>query len=77
VVKHAKAQRVEVHYQLGDGNVCLEIRDDGVGFDPAQAGQTGGMGLRGMEERTQRIRGELQIRSAPGHGTTVSVRAEI
>jgi signal transduction histidine kinase len=35
------------------------------------------LGLRGMGERTQRIHGELQIRSAPGHGTTVSVKAEI
>jgi PAS domain S-box-containing protein len=77
VVKHAKAQRVEVRYQLGHGNVCLEIQDDGVGFDPTQAGRTGGLGLRGMGERTQRIHGELQIRSAPGHGTTVSVKAEI
>jgi len=77
VVKHAKAQRAKVRYQLGDGNVCLEIEDDGVGFDPAQAGQTGGMGLRGMEERVQRIQGHLRITSAPGHGTTVSVKAEI
>jgi PAS domain S-box-containing protein len=77
VVKHAKAQRVEVRCQLEDGNVCLEIQDDGVGFDPAKAGQTGGMGLRGMEERVQRIQGELQIMSAPGRGTTVSVKAEI
>ena len=77
VVKHAKAQRVEVRYQLDDGSVCLEIQDDGVGFDPAQARQTGGMGLQGMEERVQRIQGKLQIVSAPGHGTTVSVRAEL
>jgi signal transduction histidine kinase len=77
VVKHAKAQRVEVRYRLDQRNVCLEIEDDGVGFDPAKAGQTGGAGLRGMEERAQRIQGELQIVSTLGHGTTVRVKAEI
>jgi signal transduction histidine kinase len=77
VVKHAQAQRVEVHYRLDDQNVCLEIKDDGVGFDPAQAGQAGGLGLRGMEERVQRIGGELAIASVLGQGTVVSVKVEI
>ena len=77
VVKHAKAQQVEVRYQLDDRNVCLEIQDDGVGFDPAQAGQSGGIGLRGMKERVQRIQGKLEITSVPGQGTTVRVETEI
>jgi PAS domain S-box-containing protein len=77
VVKHAKAQSVVVRYRLDEGNVYLEIKDDGVGFDPANARQTGGAGLRGMEERVQRIHGELQITSAPGHGATVKVRVEV
>jgi signal transduction histidine kinase len=77
VVKHAGAQQVTVRLQLGDGSVCLEIRDDGRGFDPARARQTGGMGLPGMEERAHRIHGKLEITSAPGWGTTVRVEAEI
>jgi GAF domain-containing protein len=51
--------------------------DDGVGFDPAKAGQGGGMGLQGMEERVQRIGGRLKITSAPGQGATVTVETEI
>lgn len=77
VVKHAKAHEVEVRLQLDDGKVCLEIEDDGVGFDPARARQTGGVGLRGMEERVRRIQGKLAITAAPGLGTTVRVEVEI
>jgi signal transduction histidine kinase len=77
VVKHAKAQHVEIRCRLEDSQVCLEIEDDGAGFDPATADQSGGLGLRGMAERVQRIEGELHITSAPGQGTKVSVTAEI
>ena len=73
VVKHAQAQHVTVHLQLDDQHVCLEISDDGMGYDPAKARESGGMGLRGMEERAQRINGRLEILSAPGKGTALKV----
>jgi signal transduction histidine kinase len=77
VVKHAQAKQVTVFLQFGENGVCLEVRDDGVGFEPAKSGQSGGIGLRSMEERAQRIRGRLEIESAPRQGTTVRVRAMI
>jgi signal transduction histidine kinase len=73
VVKHAKAQHVTVHLQFDDQHVCLEISDDGIGYDPAKARESGGMGLRGMQERAQRINGRLEILSAPGRGTALKV----
>ena len=75
VVKHAQAQHVTVHLQFHDHRVCLEISDDGKGYDPARARESGGMGLGGMEERAQRINGRLEIVSAPGKGTTLKVEA--
>ena len=77
VVKHAQAKEVRVHLQFDEKDVCLEVRDDGVGFEPAKPGQSGGIGLRSMEERVQRIRGRLEVESVPGQGTTVRVRAAI
>ncbi|MGA9348659.1 MAG: GAF domain-containing sensor histidine kinase [Anaerolineae bacterium] len=77
VVKHAQAKKVTVHLQLDEKNVCLEVRDDGIGFEPAEARQSGGMGLRVMEERAERINGKLEVESAPGHGTTLKVRTEV
>jgi signal transduction histidine kinase len=77
VVKHARAERVTVRLAFDDEAVCLEIRDDGRGFDPAGGGRSGGMGLPGMEERARRIGGTLAVASRPGAGTTVRVEAAV
>ena len=55
--------------------LCMEIRDEGRGFDPARVvpaedGETG-MGLVGMRERLRLLGGRLEIESAPGGPTTV------
>ena len=76
VVKHAQAQKVTVRLQFDDETARLEVRDDGKGFEPATARQSGGMGLRGMEERAQRINGKLEVESALGQGTTLRVTVE-
>lgn len=73
VVKHAQAQHVTLYLRFDDQHVCLEISDDGMGYDASKARESGGMGLRGMEERAQRINGRLEIISAPGKGTTLKV----
>jgi signal transduction histidine kinase len=75
VIKHSRAQHVKVLLQFDDHRVRLEISDDGIGYDPAKARESGGMGLGGMEERAQRINGRLEILSAPGKGTTLKVEA--
>ena len=77
VIKHARAKQVKVRLRLDRPTVLLEITDDGIGFDPATAGQSGGMGLRSMTERVERIRGQLEVTSAPGSGTTVRVEARM
>jgi PAS domain S-box-containing protein len=73
VIKHANAQRVTVDLRFVDGEASLEITDDGVGFDPHAVGESGGMGLLGIEERVQQIQGSFTIESAPGAGTTLRV----
>jgi signal transduction histidine kinase len=76
VLKHAKAQRVKVRLRLDGTSVALEVRDDGVGFNPALVREKGGLGLRGMAERARRIGSALDVQSAPGRGTTVKVVAQ-
>ncbi|HTP10306.1 MAG TPA: GAF domain-containing sensor histidine kinase [Anaerolineae bacterium] len=73
VGKHARAKRVTVHLQITDKIVCLEVRDDGVGFDPSNARKTGGVGLRSIEERTAKVGGTLALHSEPGAGTRIKV----
>jgi PAS domain S-box-containing protein len=72
-LKHARAGSVRVFLDFQEGGTCLEVRDDGSGFDPEKTDRSGGLGLRGMRERAQGIRGTLQVESSPGQGTTVRV----
>lgn len=73
VVKHANAREARVSLDVRDGQVVLEVRDDGVGFDPATAppSKDGHFGLVGMRERVHAIGGEWMIASTPGGGTRV------
>jgi len=73
IARHAQAQRTAVSLQPIDHSLGIEVRDDGVGFDPAQIG-VGHYGLIGLRERTRLIGGTLNIESAPGQGTTLKVQ---
>jgi signal transduction histidine kinase/ligand-binding sensor domain-containing protein len=73
VLKHAQARRVGVSLGQDEQSVTLKISDDGIGCDPARARRSGGLGLRGMEERAAEIGARLEIDSAAGSGTTVRV----
>jgi signal transduction histidine kinase len=57
------------------GAIRLEVRDDGIGFVNKKGGFTseGHYGLVGMNERAAQIGADLDVSSAPGRGTTVSV----
>jgi len=71
-VKHAQAQHIELKLVQDEQVLILTVRDDGVGFDPA-ASRNGHYGQQSLRERATRLRGTLQLISAPGQGTTVSV----
>jgi nitrate/nitrite-specific signal transduction histidine kinase len=49
------------------------VSDDGIGFDGRLAESSGGVGLTSMRERAAHLRAELQIASAPGAGTRITV----
>ena len=75
VRQHSGASAVAVTLCEDDDGVCMEIRDDGHGFDPAAAepdpdGQSG-IGVVGMRERLRLLGGRLEIDSAPGGPTVV------
>jgi signal transduction histidine kinase len=73
VMKHARAQQVTIRLQFTDETVCLQVRDDGIGFDPLTARNAGGMGLHSFEQRAAKVGGSLTLESSPGKGTTVTV----
>jgi two-component system NarL family sensor kinase len=80
VVKHAGARVAHVELRLREGRACLQVVDDGVGFDTGRndADEPGrGYGLRSMAERAELVGGTLQIASRPGGGTTVTARVPV
>jgi signal transduction histidine kinase len=79
IVKHAKASHAEVTLRFGPSEVELCVADDGCGFIP-EAVRTGGLGhfgLRSLRSRVAKIHGVLEVKSAPGKGTTISVKVPL
>ena len=72
-VKHARARRVELRLVASEREIVLEVRDDGVGFDPGQA-FPGHLGLKSMRERAEHLGGSLVVESAPGRGACLCAR---
>lgn len=76
--KHARASRIAIILErvsaAGD-RVRVRVTDDGIGFDPTSAAD--GFGLTGMTERLALVHGQLDVRSAPGAGTTLTAELPI
>ena len=75
VAKYAGASQAAICLAGPDGGLEFSVTDDGAGFDPGPAGH--GTGLQGMADRMAALGGDLQIRSQPGHGTTVTGRLPV
>ena len=78
VRKHAQASRVVLTLSYMKDRVTLDVKDDGVGFEPGNGGRvpgalTGGFGLRAMRERVEQSGGTMLIESEPGGGATLAV----
>ncbi|MDP9327047.1 MAG: sensor histidine kinase [Actinomycetota bacterium] len=75
VAKYAHASRGWIRLVADDDHLRFEVEDDGAGFDPGSTGY--GTGLQGMSDRLEAGGGTLDIRSQPGHGTTVIGRIPV
>lgn len=71
VRRHARARRVTVRLTADEACARVEVGDDGAGFDAAHRD---GFGLAGMRSRVAEAGGEVDVASAPGRGTRVTVR---
>lgn len=71
VARHARAERVELTVSRDDGNVVLQVVDDGRGFDLQEQSQSVGHGLANMQSRAEELGGEFSVESEPGEGTCI------
>ena len=76
IIRHAGATRVHVSIERQDGELLMQIEDNGVGFEAGAGEQRRGksFGLVGMRERAVMLGGDLHICSGSGEGTIVSTR---
>ncbi len=74
--RHSRGSQIHLRVSEVDDNVRVEVRDDGVGFDPATIGH-GCFGLEGLRERARIFRGTSEIQSTPGQGTRITVEFPI
>ncbi|GGW54980.1 two-component sensor histidine kinase [Winogradskyella epiphytica] len=72
IYKHANAQTVEISISLEKNLICLDIIDDGDGFDTTKSRK--GIGVKNMESRVKDISGSVSFTSQSGHGTKVNVK---
>jgi signal transduction histidine kinase len=72
-VRHGHARNINIRLD-GTASPTLRVLDDGVGFDTADSADPGRYGVISMREAAESIGGSLEIRSAPGRGTTVEVQ---
>jgi signal transduction histidine kinase len=70
VAKYAGASRAAIRLFEREARLTFEVADDGSGFDVEATSY--GTGLQGMADRLDAIGGELQVRSTPGSGTTIT-----
>jgi len=76
IEKHARATSARIALLERDGQICLEVADNGCSFHPdraVEARQNGHLGLVGMRERAEMLGGALEVEAKPGQGTVVRV----
>lgn len=78
IVKHSEAAEAAVRIRREGIWVEITLRDDGKGFSPENAvnpeRRGSGLGLVSISERARIAGGKLQVHSAPGHGSTLTIR---
>jgi PAS domain S-box-containing protein len=72
--KHGGIKRIDVDLWKEPGEIHLQVRDSGAGFDVRAAMKSGGLGLMSMQERVRLVSGSIQIESKPKRGTTLHAR---
>ncbi len=77
VAKHAAVGKAWVRLFATEGELRLQVRDEGIGFEVENGSSQPGIGLSSMEERVHLANGSFEIKSEPGRGTTVEVRVPL
>ena len=73
IARHAGASQVEIIVTRNDARLCVEVSDNGHGFDPEAVESCKSFGLVGMRERVAMMEGDFELDSKPEQGTRIRV----
>lgn len=78
-LKYAEASQILVQLSCRDGSINITVEDDGKGFPVASLEQAAvhGTGLPNLKQRAEILHGHMDIKSAPGSGTTVYLEFDL
>ena len=77
VARHSEATRAEVALRLNNGELQVEIADNGKGIDQAMIAHPESLGILSMQERARMLGGNMVITSSPGKGTCIVLTVQI
>ena len=72
ILKYADATRIDVSIRQRENRLCIQVKDNGKGFDPRQ--KKTGIGIANMTSRVNVLGGVIQIDAAPGKGCALTVQ---
>jgi len=72
VLKHSKSTKTEVQVIVDESRICLQVMDNGIGFDRETALKKG-RGLKNIENRVAALGGNIETQSKPGQGTETMI----
>jgi two-component system, NarL family, sensor kinase len=77
ILKHSKASEVSIQLLKKVARLNIVVEDNGIGFDIDQIKNKKGMGLKNIESRVDSLKGEFNIDSGKGAGTTITIEIPV
>lgn len=73
-IKHAAAKCIDIQLFADVNRICIQISDDGLGFDPVKTEANGlGKGIKNIRDRVTAFNGRFELLSEPGGGTEATI----
>jgi PAS domain S-box-containing protein len=77
IARHSGATKVEIFLKKQNGEITLEVRDNGRGISEGDLTKSRSFGLLGMRERALFLGGDVEVKGSPGFGTSVKVQIPV